>query len=220
MELSTRQEFCTYLYLDPSRQSALHSQGEPIYVGKGLFHKNRHLHHLTRTDRHPLTSRIKKLRKAGVEPIIALLANDIDEELAHLVEVEAIAKFGRKDLKKGPLLNLTDGGEGASNRVVLQSTRSKQSASIRAALADPELKERWLKSQKAANENPEVRARRSAAAKAAQNRPEVKEAHVRANASGAAERRRLAASLALKRPEVRSKLSDSLKAYWARRKAS
>jgi hypothetical protein len=48
-------------------------------------------------------------------PIIGLYSN-LDEEFALLLEEELIAKFGRKDLRSGPLLNLTDGGEFNGNR--------------------------------------------------------------------------------------------------------
>lgn len=88
-------------------------RNEPIYIGLGT--KKRHLHHLKRKDVHPLTSRISWIRKQGQEPVIDIIVSGIDLEFANLVEMEAIAKYGRKDLGKGPLLNLTDGGDGVKN---------------------------------------------------------------------------------------------------------
>ncbi len=53
------------------------------------------------------------MKKNNIKPVIGLYSG-LEEEFAHLLEQELISKFGRKDLGNGPLLNLTDGGEGAS----------------------------------------------------------------------------------------------------------
>lgn len=109
--------FYCYLYIDPSRNN------EPIYVGKGK--DKRVKYHLKRKDKHPFTNRLQLMKRNGVEPIIEFLCKEIDEELAFLVEAEAIAKYGRKDLGKGPLLNLTDGGEGPSGQIFTEETKQK-----------------------------------------------------------------------------------------------
>lgn len=108
-----------YIYRDPSRGN------EPIYVGKGKG--NRAQFHLSRTDKHPMTHRVQKMLRENVSPVVAFIASGIDDELACLVEQEAISKFGRKDLGKGPLLNLTDGGEGTSGRVASAALRANMS---------------------------------------------------------------------------------------------
>lgn len=97
--------FYTYLYTDPSRN-------EPIYVGKGK--DNRAYVHLKRKDSCHFINRLQKMKREGIEPVITFLCKDVDEELAFLCEVMAIEKYGRKDLGKGPLLNLTDGDDGTS----------------------------------------------------------------------------------------------------------
>jgi len=92
-----------YLIFDPAKN-------EVIYVGKATK-RNRPRYHLWRKDRHPLTHRLRKMRKENVEPII----KEIDcssEQNAFDLEMGLIRLIGRKDLKKGTLLNLTDGGEG------------------------------------------------------------------------------------------------------------
>ena len=106
----------TYIYYDPSRNN------EPIYVGEGT--KNRAWAHLRKTNKHPFVQRLQFMRKNGVDPIIGIYAG-LDQEFAHLLEIELIAKFGRKDLGKGSLLNLTDGGEGQVNPT--QAVRYKMS---------------------------------------------------------------------------------------------
>lgn len=101
-------DFYTYIYYDPVRNY------EPIYVGKGCG--NRAWSHLSSKKKHPFIQRIQYILKNGKKPIIGFYSG-LDEELAMLVEEEIISKIGRKDLGKGPLLNLSDGGEGAAGSV-------------------------------------------------------------------------------------------------------
>lgn len=98
--------FYTYIYYDPSRNN------EPIYVGKGQ--NKRAWIHLKSNKKSPFISRLKHMKKENITPVIGIYSG-IDEELALLLEAELIQKLGRKDLGKGTLLNLTDGGEGNGN---------------------------------------------------------------------------------------------------------
>lgn len=107
-----------YTYHDPSRDN------EPIYVGKGS--SGRAWSHLRRRDMHPFTYRLASMKTNGVQPIITIYGG-LDDELAMLVEEELISKIGRKDLNKGPLLNLTNGGDGACGKIVSTETRSLMS---------------------------------------------------------------------------------------------
>jgi hypothetical protein len=120
-------DYYTYIYYDPSRSN------EPIYVGKGSGH--RAWGHKYRVDRHPFVQRLQYMKKNSIVPLIGLYAG-LDEELAYLIEEELIAKFGRRDLGKGSLLNLTDGGDG--NRNVSDLTRQKISASNKGKPKSPE----------------------------------------------------------------------------------
>jgi len=109
-------KFYCYVYRDPSRNN------EPIYVGKG--HGRRAQYHLSRKDHHPLTHRIKKMLELGVEPDIEII-EALDEDHAFFLEVVLIDMFGRRDIGKGSLLNLTDGGEGPSGVVHKPETIKK-----------------------------------------------------------------------------------------------
>src|ERR1035437_9305972 len=112
--------FYTYIYYDPSRNN------EPIYVGKGK--NNRVWEHFKSTFNHPFVNRLKHMKNNNVSPVIGIYAS-MDEELALLLEVELISKFGRKDLGKGSLLNLTDGGEGVSGRIYSHSAQARANIS-------------------------------------------------------------------------------------------
>jgi hypothetical protein len=69
------------------------------------------------------------MKKNNVKPVIGIYAG-FDEELALLVEEELIAKFGRKDLGRGPLLNLTDGGEGTRTYIQSDTAKEKRSKAL------------------------------------------------------------------------------------------
>jgi hypothetical protein len=114
------EDFYTYIYYDPSRNN------EPIYIGKGGG--KRVWSHLSSKQQTPFVYRLRYMKKNDIVPIIGIYAG-LDEEFAHLLEMELIAKFGRKDLGKGPLLNLTDGGEGQTGMVHTVETRKKMSKS-------------------------------------------------------------------------------------------
>jgi len=98
-------DFYVYIYYDPSRNN------EPIYVGKGK--NGRAWSHLRLQVHSPFVSRLKNMLSNGINPVVGIYGN-IDEEFAIFLEEESISKFGRKDLGKGPLLNLTNGGDGIS----------------------------------------------------------------------------------------------------------
>ena len=108
-------EFYVYKYFDPIRE-------EYIYIGKGRGFRSKH--HLRRKDKHPMTQRISWIREQGAEPIIELNYFDTEEQ-SITEEIRLIADIGRKDLNKGPLLNLTDGGDGKSGRKHSEETKKK-----------------------------------------------------------------------------------------------
>jgi len=105
--------------------------GETFYVGKGTFRKNRKpsferacakIH-----SRNPHWKRI--VEKAGYDVEIFVMCKT-DKE-AQRVEKMLISKIGRYDLKKGPLANFTDGGDGHCGVVVSKELRRKRSTNAR-----------------------------------------------------------------------------------------
>jgi len=112
-------KFYTYIYRDPSRNN------ESIYVGKGQ--KLRAYSHLKLKGIGPFISRLKYMNKNNIVPSIEII-NALDESHSFLMEECLIEVIGRKDLGKGPLLNLTDGGEGASGRIWTDDQKAAYSA--------------------------------------------------------------------------------------------
>jgi hypothetical protein len=97
--LNNSMNYYVYIYTDPTKND------EPFYVGKGSG--NRYLSHLSRKGNHPLTNRLSKI---GVKPNITKIECSTEQN-AFLLEVGLIYRIGRKDIKTGTLLNLTEGGE-------------------------------------------------------------------------------------------------------------
>lgn len=105
--MSSKNIYYVYQYYDPIRK-------EPIYIGKGKDQRA-YSHLKIKNKKHPLKHRILWIRKYNKEPIIKILKNNLTEKQALKLEKQYIKQIGRKDLKLGTLLNLTDGGEGLSN---------------------------------------------------------------------------------------------------------
>lgn len=109
-------QFYVYVLSDPR-------DGVPFYVGKGSgWRAVRHV----RGQAHsvPVKNKIAKLARGGVQPLLSVTPVD-DESHAFFLESCLILAHGRRDQKKGPLLNLTDGGEGMAGWIASPETREK-----------------------------------------------------------------------------------------------
>lgn len=126
-----------YRYTDPSRNEVIYiGQGKNSGQGKNF---KRSKHHLKRTDMHPFVQRLQLMTREGVRPVIDILIEGIDQELADLIEIEAIDKYGRKDLGKGTLLNLNDGGNGEGAKRTSE-TVAKIAAGVKKSWAKDEIR--------------------------------------------------------------------------------
>ena len=132
--------FYTYLYRDPSRNN------EPIYVGKGKG--DRAFVHLKRCGNRMFANRLAKMKRNGINPVIEFLCTNVDEELAFLVEAEAIDKYGRRDNGKGTLLNHTNGGDGISGYAHTAETKRKIAEAKLGSTHSTETKKRLSECQK------------------------------------------------------------------------
>ena len=79
--------------------------------------------------------KIRKLWKLGLKPIEIIVKSNLLNEEALSLEIELIAAIGRKDKSLGPLLNLTDGGDGTINLSFSKKTSEKLSQSLKMAHA-------------------------------------------------------------------------------------
>ena len=90
----TLNEFYVYVYIDPRNF-------EEFYYGKGTG--NRKTAHLTDESDSEKAKRIKAIKKEGLEPIIKVIAKDLTEREAFLIEKTLIWRLGRN------LTNLSSG---------------------------------------------------------------------------------------------------------------
>ena len=105
--------FYNYVYLDLSKPGKFLYDGmefsfEPFYVGKGFGNRWKKMCGRNRWLKHKLD---KLKNKWKLNDLVSIFNVGQTEEHVLLEEVRLIKKIGRKDLDKGPLLNLTDGGE-------------------------------------------------------------------------------------------------------------
>jgi group I intron endonuclease len=101
---------------------------EPFYVGKG---KGYRIKNTTKDFRSNLfkSNKIKKLLENNIEIIKIKLFENLEESESLQKEIMLIKTIGRRNLNKGPLVNLTDGGEGMSGFVYTEETLKKRSIS-------------------------------------------------------------------------------------------
>lgn len=128
----------------------LREDNTPYYIGKGIngrMYSKRHNVNL------PPRERIKVVRDC------------LTEEQAHNLEIELIAKYGRKDIGTGILRNLTDGGEGTSGYVLREDTRQKISETLMGYEQTDETKQKRAESLRGKKRTEEQKKRQSEAAK-------------------------------------------------------
>jgi len=118
-----------YAYLDTRKPGEyiyddLKFDYEPFYIGQG---KNYRYTSGLKTGSKYKVHKVNKIIKDGYMPKIIKLYENLYFNNALQLEIITISKIGRSDLKKGPLVNLTDGGEGRLNFKISEETRHKQS---------------------------------------------------------------------------------------------
>lgn len=124
------QLFYTYIYLDPRKPGKFSFKSvsftfQPLYVGKGKASRiTDHLKSYSNSNI-ILKRKLSKFASQNIKPIIIKLNEFNNEDLAYLNEIALIAEIGRNDLGKGPLCNLTDGGEGVRNRIFTPAEREQ-----------------------------------------------------------------------------------------------
>lgn len=153
-----RQDFYVYVLFR-------HDTGEPFYVGKGKGKR----HKSSLRDRHnPYKAGvIRKAVNDGREIPIVKVAASLNEDTAFAIEVALIAAIGRTP--NGPLVNLTDGGDGTCGHAVPLGAREKLRIAAKAQMTD-EAKEYLRRLGRAQFASLEARAALSAVCRKAQSR--------------------------------------------------
>ena len=176
----------------------LRSDGTPYYIGKG--HGNR------------ARSKAHNVHLPKDQTRIVMIKENMLETDALAMEIELIAKYGRKDIGTGILRNLTNGGEGVSGYIFTEAQRNK----IKDVWASPGFRDKMVCIQKISSKlsknTPEALARASATTK---KRYEDPEARIKTSVAGKKAwenleikvKRSAAIKLALNRPEIRAKFS-------------
>jgi hypothetical protein len=130
-------DYYVYVYLDVRKAGNFRYDEfcfdyEPFYIGKGR--NRRYRNHLLKVksgnySNLPKFNTIKEILEIGKEPIIIKYKQNLSEEESFELEKIMIEKIGRRDLNKGPLRNLSDGGEGNGNRNFTEEHRKNLSIS-------------------------------------------------------------------------------------------
>lgn len=102
--------YVVYAHIDPRTEL-------PYYIGKGTVERANDFYRGRNTFHKRLTAKIT--------PTVTILHTTEDEQEAFELEIKEIEFYGRRDSGSGPLVNLTDGGEGASGCGHSQVTKDK-----------------------------------------------------------------------------------------------
>jgi len=93
-----------------------------MYVGKGCG--GRFKIHINRATNLRFKNRLIALKLLELEPILDITYFSTEDE-ALSEEQRLIKLYGRRDLDTGSLYNMTDGGEGASGRILSETTKER-----------------------------------------------------------------------------------------------
>jgi len=139
------------------------------------------------------------VKKAGGFSV-RLIVKDVDEELAFLAETERVNQYIRLGIKT---CNLTNGGEGASGRVITDDFRQSMRNHALQRMSTPEARSAASAFMTNWWSLPETKQIMSNKMKIAWTKPETRKA-----LSEASKKR-------MENPEARKKISDAAKSQWA-----
>lgn len=137
-------DYYVYVYLDP-RFPGTFQYGQydfnfqPFYVGKGRNWRFRNHLLKVKGGKYPNLPKfhiIKQILDSGMEPIIIKYKENLNESESFILEQDMIDKIGRNDIRKGPLRNLSNGGEGNGNRSFTEEHRKNLSISKKGIVSE------------------------------------------------------------------------------------
>lgn len=128
-------------------------KNELFYIGKGKTSNNRHKDHLTERrgkENRLRWQRICHLRKAGVEPVVQILLENIElEDTAYLEESKLIKQYGKIIDNTGILTNILDDARPPSwkGRAKTAEHRKNLSLAHTGKVLSPETKRRIIETK-------------------------------------------------------------------------
>jgi hypothetical protein len=136
----------------------LRTDNTPYYIGKG------------RKDRWKSKDHV-----VGIPPKerVRFIAENLTNKEAQDLEIELIAKYGRKDLGTGILRNLTDGGEGSPGRLASEETKQKLKEARAKQITTKETREKMRKAHTGRKHSEETRKKMSLSSSGRTNSPET-----------------------------------------------
>lgn len=138
----TRTDEIFYVGIGKKGRSTSHLPTTRNLLRKGSNLKGRHI-------------RIAELISCGLEPQVTVVKKGLTKEAAMKKEIDLIAKLGRVDQGKGPLLNKTKGGQWISDCPRTPEWLANMSASQKIAQNDPSTKAAKSKALKNRKRTPE-----------------------------------------------------------------
>lgn len=151
MDKNIKREFYIYVYLDQTKYGnyvyeKFKFNYEPFYVGLGK-RECRLYEHLKETEENCYNKhKIRRIRKIQKEtkknPIIIKYSQNLTKDESVKLEILMIKTIGRRDLKIGPLTNLTKGGDGVVEYIQTKEYKEKWKRSIDIYYSDTENRKR------------------------------------------------------------------------------
>jgi hypothetical protein len=145
-----------YVYLDPRKPGTFEYgeykfDHEPFYIGYSS-RQPRMSEHLRRARRnpgseHPMFAKIQKIWSLGLKPISFHFVSDLEKSEACELEHDMVITIGRQDLKKGPLVNLSDGGEDSCQGAVFLSRQGAPLSEEKKNKISNTLKQRYIEDE-------------------------------------------------------------------------
>lgn len=111
--------FYVYVLLDPSKPGDykygdIEFEFEPFYIGKGTAERIYTTQIPSRSCKFK-RNKLLSIKSKGLDVVFRKVYEGLTDEKSREIEMELIKIIGRRDLKLGPLVNLTDGGDGRKN---------------------------------------------------------------------------------------------------------
>jgi hypothetical protein len=130
-------------------------KNEPFYIGIGSDEKFKRANEKSR--RNKIWNDIVSKTDYKIE----ILFDNLTWEQACEKEIELVSFYGRRDLKKGTLCNLTDGGDGTLGVIQSEESRRKKSESQKGKKASEEARKKMSQAQTGKKPSEETRKKMS-----------------------------------------------------------